>query len=196
MSRVLKRFHGTGSGGAWTDGDKFKLTAGYTPLRDDVDLLLAAVVQRNVWLGGDEVNAKVAEATGDLVLVNWLPWLVDNTSAQISGFTDSPPSGSAATLTAQIRFFLRVSNAAINITPKVWYGSSMGSISTVATISGTAACAATADDYSGTNQIQTVTLTIPSGVKYFKCGFTVAGVPASGYHAWARAVGDIFVALP
>ncbi len=196
MSRALKRFHGSGSGGAWSDGDKFKMTTGFTPLRDDVDLLLASSLQKNLFVGGSEVNAIVAEATGDQPLIDFVPWLVDNSDSQISGFTDSPPSGSAATLVVQVRFLVRVSNAAITVTPKIFYGSSMGAISTTATISGAAACSATAADYSGTNQIQTVTLTLPAGAKYFKAALTIGGTPASGYLAWARAYFDAYVSLP
>ncbi len=196
MSRALKRLHGSGSGGAWVDGDKFKLTPHYVPLRDTLDLLLGAVLQRNVFMGGDEVTGIVAEATGDVSLLHWLPILVDNTSSQLSGFTDSPPSGSAASFVAQVRFMVRVSNGGISVTPKVFYGSSMGSITSVATISGAAACSATASDYSGTNQIQTVAVTLPAGAKYLRAALTVGGTPASGYQVWGRALADVYVAPP
>jgi hypothetical protein len=196
MSRTLKRFHGTGSGGAWIDGNYFKNTTHFTPLRDDVDLLLAASLHKNLFVGGSENVGIPAEATGDVTLYDWVPWLVDNTGSQLSGFTDSPPSGSAATLVVQVRFLVRVSNAAINVTPKILYGPSMTSIPSTATISGTAACSATNSDYSGTNQIQTVTLTLPSGVNYFKAKLTVAGTAAAGYQVWGRAYADLYVSLP
>lgn len=196
MSRVLKRLHGSGTAGAWVDGDTFKLTPHFTPLRDDLDLLLAGCLARNIPMGGDEVNGIVAEATGDVNLLHWLPVLIDNTSNQLSGFSDSPPSGSAATLVAQVRFFVRVSNSGITVTPKMFYGASMASITSAATVSGAAACSATASDYSGTDQIQTLTLTLPAGAKYFRAALTIGGTPATGYQAWGRAVADLYVSLP
>lgn len=197
MSRAPKRIHGSGTGGVFVaDTDEFKEASGYTPLRDSIDAVLGALFQTNVPLGGSEVTGIKAEATGDSVVLDWVPWLVQNANSQMSGFSDAPPSGSAAAFVAQVRMFLRVSNAGITITPKVWYGSTMGAITTAATISGTAACSATNDDYSGSNQIQTVTITLPAGTKYLKLGFTVAGTPAAGYEAWARGWGDAYVVLP
>lgn len=196
---TLKRIHGTGTAGAWkttAPKDKLKATAHLTPLRDDLDLFLAASTFRNQCFGGSEVTGILAEATGDVTLWDWVPLLVDNTGSRISGFTDSPPTGSAATLVVQVRFFVRVSNAAINVTPKILYGTSMASIGSTATISGAAACSATNSDYSGTNQMQTVTLTLPTGANYFKPRLTIAGVAAAGYQVWGRAFADCFVQLP
>jgi hypothetical protein len=196
MSRVLKRIHGSGAGGAWVDGDDFTLTAGFDPLRNVLDLMMAGSTFRNQFFGGSEITGISAEATGDVTLIDWVPLLIDNTSSQLSGFTDSPPSGSAATFVCQVRFFVRVSNSAINVTPKILYGSSMTSFGSTATVSGTAACSAMDSDYSGTNQIQTVTVTLPAGARYFKPQLTIAGTPASGYQVWGRAYADLFVSLP
>jgi hypothetical protein len=166
-------------------------TADWTPLRDLLILLAQGGLARNVYVGGSEVTGIVSEATGDKVLIDYVPLAIDNTDNRITGFDDD----NGGTLTVQVRMFLRVSNTAINITPKVWYGTTMGAITTVATISGTAACAATNSDYSGSNQIQTFTVTLPSGARYLKVGFTIAGTPASGYQAWARAYADYYVAV-
>jgi len=193
MSRTLKRIHGTGTAGAWVDGDKFKMTLGYTPLRDSLDIALAASFQKNLYVGGSDQVALDAVSAGDMTLLDFVPWLVDNTSGQLTGFTDAH----SATLVVQVRFMLRVSGA-ITLTPKVFYGSSMTAITTVATISGEAACSATNTDYSGSNQIQTIALTLPTGEKYFKAAVTVGGSPTSGSpatEAWARAYFDLYVQL-
>lgn len=187
MSRVLSLFARLPTLPA-----KMTETQHWTPLRDLTDLLATGAVQRNLFVGGSELVGIPAEATGDVTLYDFVPWSVDNTSAQISGFSTT----NGGTLVVQVRFMVRVSNAAINVTPKILYGSSMASIATTATISGAAACAATDSDYSGTNQIQTVTLTLPSGVKYFKPRLTVAGTPAAGYQVWGRAYYDAYVSLP
>lgn len=197
MSRALKRWHGSGSGGALADGDELLLTPHWTPLRDFMDLMMAGVLQRNLFVGGSELVGIPAAATGDVTLYDFVPWVVDNTDSAVSGFSDTPPGAATpATIVVRVRFLVRVSNAAINVTPKIWYGSAQNSITTVATISGTAACSATNSDYSGTNQMQTVTLTLPAGVKYFKAGLTIAGTPAADYQVWGRAYYDAFVSLP
>lgn len=161
----------------------------WKPLRDLTDLLLLGAIHRNLYVGGSEVNGIPATATGDLVLLEALPWSVDNTSSQVSGFS----TANGGTLTVQMRFLVRVSNGAINVTPKVLYGSSMSAIATPATLTGAVSCAATDADYSGTNQIQTVTLTLPAGLKYFKPALTVAGTPAADYQVWGRAYYDCFI---
>jgi hypothetical protein len=196
MSRVPKRLHGSGTAGDWADLDKFKLTAHYKPLRDSVDSFLGAFWTRNLYVGGSENVGLPGTATGDVTLWEYVPWMVDNTGSQITGFTDSPPTGSPATLVVQVRFLVRVSNAAINVTPKIWHSTTMGGSPTAATISGTAACAATNADYSGTDQIQTVALTLPTSLKYFKAGLTIAGTPDPSYQVWGRAYFDCYVSLP
>jgi len=157
-------------------------------IRDSIDKLAAAALAQNVCAGGDENAGIPADATGDVKLYNWVPLFFDNTSSQWSG--------TAATLIAQFRYFVRVSNSAITFTPKVWYAATMAALISApvaATISGEAACAATASDYSGTDQIQTVTVTLPAGAKYWAAGGTVGGSVAAGYQVWARAWRDIYV---
>jgi hypothetical protein len=192
MSRVLARLSGSGTAGAYADGDKFKLTTGFQRLKEQIDLLLAGAVQRNVYAGGSKSIGLSATATGDLRLSPVLPIEIDNTVDQISDFTDA----NGATLVVRFRFAVRVSNAAITVTPKVWQGDTEGAITVAATISGTAACSATNSDYSGTDQLQTITLTLPTAAKFYECGVTIGGTPASGYEVWAQAMCDVFVELP
>lgn len=192
---VLKRLHGTGPSGAWVDGDYFKMTEHFIPLRDDLDLLMAGSIgRRDQYIGGSEIIGIAAEATGDVSLIDWVPFQTDNLTDQLSGFTDAHGS----TLLARARFFVRVSNAAINVTPKLFYSTSASAVAaggTAATLSGAAACSATTSDYSGTNQIQEVTVTLPTGLKFWRAALTIAGTPAAGYQVWARAYFDLFVSL-
>lgn len=185
MSRTLKTIAGSGGGGAFVAGDKFKLTPHVTPLKDDLDLLMLGLVARAVYAGGDWDNGVDASAAGDFDVLRAVPFEVDNASNQISGSTG---------LVCRITYYCRVSNAAITITPKIVYGTAITNLTNVATISGHAACSAIAADYSGTNQVQQVTFTLPSGVKLFKPRFTVAGTPAAGYQAYVFATRDLYVA--
>lgn len=191
---TLGRVTGSGTGGNWkTSAPYDKMTrARAQVLKDTIDLLLASSLPSNLFVGGSENLGVPATATGDKTLYEFVPWMADNRSNRLTGFTDA----NGATLVVQVRFLLRVSNAAISITPKIWYGSTMDAITTAATYSGAAACSATNSDYSGTNQIQTVALTLPNGLKYFKAGFTIAGTPAADYQAFARAYYDAYVSLP
>lgn len=189
MSRVIKRIAGSGSAGIFVAGDLFKLTAHVQPLKDDLDLLMLGVLGRNVFCGGSDSLGIPAEATGDVNLENWLPISIDNTSNQLSSFSDT----NGATLVCRMRFMVRVSNAGITVTPKVVYGSSISAITSVATISGQAACLATASDYTGTDQYQTVTITLPSGANLMKPLLTIGGTPAAGYQVWAKVLYDCYV---
>ena len=58
---------------------------------------------------------------------------------------------------------------------------------TDATVAGTgSACSATASDYSGTNQVQTIALTIASGIKKYRLQFSLNNVSGT---TWA--IGEI-----
>lgn len=182
----FEHISGSGSGGAYAALDPL----GYQTaekVRNDLNLLASGVFCRNLLIGGSDVGI-TAEATGDVDLPGWFPVWIDNTSSAISD--------SGGTLVCQVRFLVRVSNAAINVTPKIVYGSTIGTLSTVATVSGTAACAATTSDFSGTNSYQTVSVTLPTGSKLFKPLLTIAGTPAAGYYVYGRAFLDLYVQLP
>src|SRR4051812_25542418 len=104
MSRVLSLFARLPTLPA-----KMTETQHWTPLRDLTDLLASGALQRNLFVGGSENIGIPAEATGDVTLYNFTPWSVDNTSSQISGFSAT----NGGTLVVQVRFLVRVSNAAI-----------------------------------------------------------------------------------
>lgn len=196
MSRVLTRLNGGGTAGVFAGGDRFtaeRITpARMNATRDYLDLLgLGGIGNRNVLAGGDVASLGLdGSVSGDIDLLNWTPFVVDNTALQLSSFSDVI---GGATLVVQIRYLLRVSNAGLSLTPKILYGSTITTITTVATISGQTACVATATDFSGANQYQTVTVTLPSGVNIFKPQVTRGGTPAAGYQGFARAWWDCFI---
>lgn len=189
MARVIKRIAGSGAGGAFTAGDLFKLTAHVQPLKDDIDLFLLGVLGRNLFAGGSDSLGIPGESPGDVNLESWLPISIDNTANQLSSFSDT----NGGVLVCQMRFMVRVSNAGITVTPKVMYGTTISGLSSVATISGAAACLATASDYTGTDQYQTIAITLPSGANLLKPMLTIGGTPASGYQVWGKVLYDCYV---
>lgn len=189
MSRVIKRIAGSGASGAFAAGDLFKLTAHVQPLKDDLDLFMLGVLARNMFAGGSDSLGIPAESSGDVNIENWLPISIDNTANQLSAFSDV----NGGVLVCQMRFMVRVSNAGITVTPKVKYGTTISGLSSTATISGAAACLATANDYTGTDQYQTIAITLPSGANLLKPMLTVGGTPAAGYQVWGKVLYDCYV---
>lgn len=79
-------------------------------------------------------------------------------------------------ITYQARVEVRTDQTAVSITPKIRNV-------TDSTDAGTgSACTATAQDYSGTNQKQTIALTIASGIKKYRLQYSVSGLPVQ---TWA-----------
>ncbi len=142
-----------------------------------IALALQGCMVRNLYWGGDNVNgfdsASVWDAfnQGDGVEI-------DNTSNQISGLSG---------VVVQVRVKLRVSDASINVTPRIYNVTDAA----VATTSGAAACSAIATDFSGSNQKQTLALTLANGKKKYKLQLVPSG---GGHQAWASGVlSDIYV---
>src|SRR6185503_17598330 len=162
MSRIWTRIFG---GVTIVEGNFIEIDNFEEPARNGLDMAGLAALQTNVYAGGSELQGLDASASGDVRLLDWQPLYFDNTSNQWTG--------TAATLVAQYRYRIRVSNVAVSFTPKIWYAASeslLQSAPVAAPISGEAACAATDDDYLGTDQLQTVSFTIPSGAKYWAAG--------------------------
>jgi len=159
----------------------------WTPLKTLTDLLALGVFQRNIWVGGGQNEGYSGEVTGTFDVEPWIPFGIDNrNTSQISTFLNT----NGGTLVCQWRFLVRVSNAAINVTPVIYNISATAN----ATISGQAACSATSDAYSGTDQQQTIVLTIPSNaLNFFRPKITLAGTVAAGYQYWVTAVADLFI---
>lgn len=194
MSRVLRRLTGSGAGGAFVAGtaappaDRILESNFITPTKDNHDLWLSGVIGSDKFAGGDmdlEIDASVA---GTYDLRPQLPMRVDNRLNQISDFVDT----NGATLVVQFRFFVWASAATITVTPAVYDITAAAA----ASISGQAACSASSEDFSGTNQQQSVALSLPNAVHYFKCQITIGGTPALGLTARGLALFDCYVALP
>jgi hypothetical protein len=170
----FEHLSGSGGSGAYQAADPFGYQSA-EKLRNNLNLLASGVFGRNILWGGSDVLGITGEATGDVDLPGWFPLVIDNASSVISD--------SGGTLVCQVRFLVRVSNAAINVTPKIVYGSTFPTFGSTATVS-------------GTNQYQTVAVTLPAASRIFKPLLTIAGTPASGYQVYGRAILDLYVQLP
>ncbi len=163
----------------------FKKTTHVTPVKYAIELAALGAFARNQYMGGhdDDPVGIDCQSTGDKDLhpVS-LPFLIDNTSSQISG---------SASIVVQVRFSLRVSDASISLTPKI-LKSTDGLTWSAATYSGASAATGTATDFSGTNQKQTLSLTLDAAVRYYKAQVTVAGSVATGFMGWASALFDCY----
>lgn len=189
MARTFARPTGDAAGGDIQLGQAINHTNYIKPVKHDIDMLALATLQRNIRMGGSLLVGIDVNADADVDLLDWIPLEIDNTGTQFSGFSDA----NGATLTRRVRFLVRVSNAAISATPKLRYGSTFGTMTTVATISGEAACSAIASDYSGSNQYQSLTVTMPTGVTLWKPQLTIAGTGGNPYTVWGLAILDFFV---
>lgn len=88
-------------------------------------------------------------------------------------------------LTVRARVEVRTNNPGVSITPKIRNV-------TDATDAGTgAACTATAADFSGTNQKQTITITLASGIKKYRLMYTL-GAHALEADTWCLGEVEIF----
>ncbi len=150
----------------------------FNTLRVDLNLLMLGIISRNQYGGGDDNTGILASSATD-VLHQGDGFEIDNTGNQLSGSTG---------VVIQVRVRVRVENAGITVTPRVYNVTD----SSVPTQSGAAACSATATDFSGSNQQQTIALTPVSGKKKYKVQITPS---AATYQAWASGVlWDLYIA--
>ena len=187
MSTYARAF-GSGTGGLYAANDRYTLDDA-NQMKVCIDKLSLGTLYRNESMGGSSLIGIDVNADGDVDLLDFAPIDIDNTSGHLSSFTDS----NGATLVVRARFLVRVSNATISATPKLRYGTTFTGITNVATISGALACSATNSDYSGTNQYQTVTITLPTGVNLWKPQLTIASTGGNPYTVWGRAWLDVFI---
>jgi hypothetical protein len=138
-------------------------------IQSDLDLLVNGDVGRNRWVGGSDVIGVRSSAAVDIV--NGVPFRIDNTSSQWSG---------SSGIIVNIVVYLRVADASVSVTPRIYNITAAG----VASITGSAACAATARDWSGANQKQTLVLTSASGINDYIVQFTPT---AATYPVFAKA---------
>jgi hypothetical protein len=149
------------------------------PAKDNADLMALGCFARSLHGGGSEhLGFGVNVGTGWLTAYDCVEFEIDNSNSQVSGSTN---------LICQVRVMVRVENAAMSFTPRIYNFTD----SSVPTQSGAAACSATATDFSGTNQKQTINLTLPAGKKRY----VVQGQKsADTYQGWlARIAWDIFI---
>jgi hypothetical protein len=165
----------------------FKKTTHVTPLKYAIELAALGVFGRNQYMGGSAEGWSLdLTSAGDLDLQPVsLRFLVDNTNSQITN---------SASVVVRVRYYLRVSSAVVSLTPKILKSTDDSSYS-AATISGQAACTGTATNFSGTNQKQTVLLTLDAGLRYYRPQVTVGGAPATGLEGWAYALFDCYCAV-
>lgn len=161
----------------------------WIPLRDLTDLCALGSFVTNLPVGGSSEDGIPATATGDVVLLDYNPWLIPNANSQLTNFDNS----NGGSLVCRVRFKVRVSDAAISVTPKLWYGSAMDDITTAASIAGETACSAAETDYTGDDQFQAVTFTAPAGNNYFKAGLTIGGTTGPTLQVWGQAWFDLFI---
>ncbi len=161
---------GTGAFSTFVSGDRFGVQTA-NKLQLDLRLLALGLVGRNQYGGGDDSLGILASIATD-VIGQGDGFEIDNTGNQLSG---------SSGIVIQVRVRLRVENAAISVTPRIYNVTDAA----VATTSGAAACTATATDFSGSNQQQTLALTPVSGKKKYKVQITPS---AATYQAWASGV--------
>lgn len=138
---------GSGAGGSYNVGDKFGAQSA-EKIRQSFDALVG---RRAVYpLGGSRNVALQHNAV--IEAYDYLDIEIDGTDLQ--------------NFTAQARVEVRVENAGLSVTP------SIRNVTDSADVGTGLACVATAADYSGTNQKQTITVTLASGVKKYRLRFT------------------------
>ncbi len=164
---------------ALTDPQYPTETTHWQPLKDALDMLPLGLFGRNIYGGGSEVAGfAVGAGTGWLTAVDCLEFEIDNSNNQISG---------SANLVCQVRVCVRVENAAITVTPRIYNLTD----ASAPTQSGAVACSATSADFSGSNQRQTIALTLPNGKKKFVVQVQKS---ADTYEVWAAKIAwDVFV---
>lgn len=188
------RFSGLGTNGAIQVDNPYKRLPHGKVTRDNFDNLTRGIWCRNRPVGGGQIPGTAA---GDVDLPDWTPVEIDDTDGALSAVADP----NIVAVHVRFRYRIRVSDSALVITPKLFYGTDpedLTAITNVATISGEAACSADDADYSGANQYQFVEATLPGGgiLSLWKAAVTVGGVPAAGLSADVRAWLDIFVEFP
>jgi hypothetical protein len=138
MSRTFDRLAGSGTAGAYLALDQFGYQSAQK-LKDMLDLLGLGCFFRNLYGGGSEINGLgVGVGTGSVRVLDSIEIEIDNSGNQVSNADD---------LVCQVQLCVRVENAGISVTPRVYNLTD----ASVPSQSGAAACTATAADFSGTN---------------------------------------------
>lgn len=156
---------GGGGGGAYQTGDRW----GYQTaekVRQNFETLIG---RRAVYPLGGSRNASL-QHNAVIDAYDYLDIEIDGTDL--------------AGLTAQARVEVRVENAGLSVTPSIRNV-------TDSTDAGTGlACVATSSTYAGTNQKQTIALTLASGVKKYRLRFTPTN---NTYRFWGLGIIEVFL---
>lgn len=136
-------------------------------LRANIITLASARIGRS--LGGTKTmpNFPVLDPTR-LVLRSKYPGLGPH---NVENFMDVELDGTLLSgLTVNARVAVRTNNPLVIITPRMWNV-------TDGTVAGTgSACSAGAPDYTGTNQQQTIAMTVPTGVKQYRLQYSISAL--------------------
>lgn len=160
---------GLGTGGAWLGDltERFSATR-INELRQALYMSAAGTFHRSVPIGGSKTRGLIA--TGVIDAIDAVEFEIDNSSNAVSASSD---------ITVPIVVHVRVEHTAVAVTPRIYNITQ----DAVAVTTGEAACNATAEDYSGTDQQQTLLLTLQTGVNVYKLQFTSSG---SEYQFWGQ----------
>jgi hypothetical protein len=154
MSRTFDRLAGSGVSGAYVSLDQFGYQSAQKT-KDMLDLLGLGVFFRSKFGGGSEaLGLGVGVGAGWVRALEQIEIEIDNTGSQVSNADD---------LICQVLVSVRVENAGISVTPRVYNLTD----ASVPSQSGATACAATAADFSGTDSAQTITFTPAAGKKKY-----------------------------
>src|SRR4051812_20651611 len=111
MSRTFDRLAGSGTAGAYLALDQFGYQSAQK-LKDMLDLLGLGCFFRNLYGGGSEINGLgVGVGTGSVRVLDSIEIEIDNSGNQVSNADD---------LVCHVQLCVRVENAGISVTPRVY----------------------------------------------------------------------------
>lgn len=176
LSGNFSPVNGLGGSGQWL-GDLTESVGAETlnKIRHALNMAAAGVFARAIPIGGSKSRGLMAGAVIDAI--DAVDFEIDNTSSYVSG------SGS---LTVPITVHVRVESASLSVTPSIYNVTTAAN----ATVSGAAACTATNEDYSGTNQKQTLLLSLATGVNVYRLRFTPT---SASYQFWGMGWRGLYV---
>lgn len=176
LKGTFNGFEGLGAAGAWNgSGLEYFTSAKANDVRQALYMASNGAFGRSIPIGGSRTIGQ--RVLGVIDALDAIEFTVDNSSSYVSG---------SSGLTVPIGVLVRVENAALSVTPRIYNKTT----SAVATTSGGAACAATAEDYSGTDQRQTLLLTLQAGVNVYKLQFTAS---TRSYQFWGQGWRSLYI---
>lgn len=167
---------GLGTGGIWVgDQTEYFSATIVNQLRRALYLFAAGSFYRSVPIGGSKTRG--LRYAGVIDAIDAVEFEIDNSSNAVS---------TSDGVTVPITVLVRVESASIAVTPRIYNITQAAS----ATVSGAAACNATAEDYSGTDQRQTLLLTLQTGINRYKLQFTATD---STYQFWGQGWRSLYI---